>query len=144
MLHYYKSSALWYIDNLNMQMGEESWVFTMFTTASGLFGPNNNSLFRAAVCLLQNHSYTLVCTCWKKRKQTVFFVVVVERAGQYLPRRLDTFPQAEVEDEDHHHETQGQLPARQAEVIDAPTLMEVQDTPSAAGYMEDVKSKKTM
>lgn len=44
---------------------------------------------------------------------------------------LDTFPQAEVEDEDHHDETQGQLPARQAQVLDTSALMEVQHTSSA-------------
>lgn len=51
--------------------------------------------------------------------------------GLYLPWGLDTFPQAEVEDEDHHDQTQGQLPARQAQVIDTSTLMEMQHTPSA-------------
>ena len=51
--------------------------------------------------------------------------------GLYLPWGFDTFPQAEVEDEEHHHQTHSQLPAGQAKVLDTPTLMEMQHTPSA-------------
>ncbi|TNN36184.1 hypothetical protein EYF80_053645 [Liparis tanakae] len=38
---------------------------------------------------------------------------------------------AEVEDEDHDDQAQGQLPAGQAQVVDTPTLMEMQHTPPA-------------
>lgn len=50
--------------------------------------------------------------------------------GQYLPRGLDTFPQAEVEDEDNQNQTQGQLPARQTQIVDSFTLVEMQYSPS--------------
>lgn len=56
----------------------------------------------------------------KSREQQLF-----GGSGFYLPWRLDTFPQAKVEDEDHHDQTQGQLPARQTQVMDPPTLMEM-------------------
>lgn len=49
----------------------------------------------------------------------------------YLAGRLDTFPQAEVQDEDYHDQAQNQLPARPAQVLDTTTFMKIQHTPSA-------------
>lgn len=54
--------------------------------------------------------------------------------GLYLSWGLDTFPQAEVKDEDHHDQAQGQLPSRQAQVLDTLTLMKMQHTSSAKGH----------
>lgn len=45
--------------------------------------------------------------------------------GPHLSWRFDTFPQAEVEDADDHDQTQGQVPARGAQVMDTSTLMKM-------------------
>lgn len=59
----------------------------------------------------------------KLRKQQ--WMLLFSGPGVYLSWGLDTFPKAEVEDKDHHDQTQGQVPARQAKVVDTPTLVEM-------------------
>lgn len=54
----------------------------------------------------------------------------------HLPRRLDALPQAEVENADHHHQTQGQVPAGEAQVVDASALMEVQHATPAEEHTQ--------
>lgn len=54
----------------------------------------------------------------------------------HLPRGLDALPQAEVEDADHHYQTQGQVPAGEAQVVDASALMEVQHAAPAEGHTQ--------
>lgn len=57
-------------------------------------------------------------------------------AGRYLAWGLDTLPQAEVQDEDHHNQAQAQLPARQAQVLNALTFMKMQHTPPVEGHTQ--------
>lgn len=51
--------------------------------------------------------------------------MVLSVSDPHLSWRLDTFPQAEVEDADDHDQTQGQVPAREAQVMDTSTLMKM-------------------
>lgn len=52
-------------------------------------------------------------------------VLSVSNPGPHLSWRLDAFPQAEIEDADDHDQTQGQVPARKAQVMDTFTLMKM-------------------
>jgi hypothetical protein len=45
---------------------------------------------------------------------------------QYLAGGLDALPETEVEKKDHSHQTEDQLPARHAQVLDPPALMELE------------------
>lgn len=63
-------------------------------------------------------------------------VLSVSDPGLYLSWRLDTFPQAEVEDADDHDQTQGQVPAREAQVMDTSTLMKMKHPPPAEGHSQ--------
>lgn len=72
-------------------------------------------MIQVQFCLLQNK--------WKSRKQQ--WMLLFSGPGLYLSWGLDTFPKAEVEDKDHRDQTQGQVPARRAQVVDTPTLVEM-------------------
>lgn len=51
----------------------------------------------------------------------------------YLSGCLDSLPEAEVEQNDHHAETGSQLPARPTEITDAIAVLNVQDPSSEKG-----------
>lgn len=63
-------------------------------------------------------------------------VLSVSDPGPHLSWRLDTLPQAEVEDANNHDQAQGQVPAREAQVMDTSTLMKMQHTPPAEGHSQ--------
>lgn len=48
----------------------------------------------------------------------------------YLPRGLDTLPETEVKQNNHHSQTGSQLPARTAQVINTMTVLNMKDPSS--------------
>lgn len=77
---------------------------------------------------LIKYKYTVRQRMWKQQ------LLLFAGPSPYLPWGLDTFPKAEVEDEDHQDQTQRQVPTRHAQVLDTSALMEMQHTPSTDGH----------
>lgn len=57
----------------------------------------------------------------------------------HLSWGLDTFPKAEEQNEYHHNQTQTQVPAGQAQVMNTPTLMEMEYTASAEAQQTNIR-----
>lgn len=62
----------------------------------------------------------------------------------YLSWGLDTFPKAEEENKHHHNQTQAQVPARQAQVMNTPALMEMENTASTAAQPTHTHTQETV
>lgn len=108
-----------------------SWL-SFFQPCSKL---NLRSCFSSSIGKLYfGHVRILVCHMKHGYKQPM--VLSVSDPGPHLSWRLDTLPQAEVEDADDHDQAQGQVPAREAQVMDTSTLMKMQHTPPAEGHSQ--------